>query len=88
MWVGVESRVVKRGLTPLVSVLIIVTVTRYSLVASQVMIFFSGRAHMSIMGLTSSSRCLPTAGRGILLLQVFLVLLNMVRVWGTVKGNT
>lgn len=55
-----------------------VTISRYSLGTSQVVIFFSGRVHMSVMDLTRSSRWLPAAGKGIFPPRVFLVVLNMV----------
>lgn len=76
MWV--ESRGGKKDLTPLLQVLITMTTSRYSLLTSQVVIFFSNR----VMGLTRSSRCLTTAGKGIFLPQVFLVLLNVLSDWG------
>lgn len=84
MWV--KSRGGKKGLTPLLQVLVTMTTSRDSLLTSQVVIFFSNR----VMDLTRSSRCLTTARKGIFLPQVFLVLLNVLSDWGkmgTEDGN-
>lgn len=70
-------------MTPLLQVLITVTISGYSLVTSQVVIFFSSR----VMDLTRSSRCLPTAGKGTFLPQVLLVLLNVLSSWGGGVGQ-
>lgn len=81
--IWVESRGGKKGLTPLLQVLVTMTIPRYSLLTSQVVIFFSNR----VMDLTRSSRCLTTAGKGIFLPQVSLVLLNVLSDWGKVRAE-
>lgn len=70
-------------MTPLLQVLITVTISGYSLVTSQVVIFFSSR----VMDLTRSSKCLPTAGKGTFLPQVLLVLSNVLSGWGRVGAE-
>lgn len=70
-------------MTPLLQFLITVTISGYSLVTSQVVIFFSSR----VMGLTRSSKCLSTARKGTFLPQVLLVLLNVLSGWGRVGAE-